>query len=327
MEQLFCKKLLLLIVNVFTFTIVFSQTQVLKVYNKDGEVTSFSFRDKPVFTIKDENLTLTTNEIVVTYPLVNFVKYTTKEINEIFNIRNITLYDDELESYSNTITIDSCNIRYIRSYNDTEWQSLYVPFDIDVFQYIDDFEFAAINNIRQYDDDNDGNLERIELEIRRIIDGTLIANFPYLIKSKRTGLRTINLYNTILYNSKVTSIDCSSIDLKFNFIGIYNAKEELCEPYSDYYCIDNGLFVKCYDVLPQAFRWYLKIEGKTRAADTPILLSTKTIDNKTDNISTTFSTPLKIYNLNGSIASKTSQTGVNIMMMKDGSTKKTLIKK
>ena len=72
-----------------------------------------------------------------------------------------------MEEYINETDVKNCDITYIRTFDDTEWQSLYVPFEIEAVNYSEDFEFALINNFHQYDDNNDGIFDRIELEIKQ----------------------------------------------------------------------------------------------------------------------------------------------------------------
>lgn len=114
-------------------------------------------------------------------------------------------------------------INYTRSFNNTKWQSLYVPFEIPVTaELLEEFEFAYINAARQYDYDEDGTVDDMTIEIFKIKRGTLRANTPYLIQAKTTGEKTITVNDATLYATEENSIDCSTTSLLFTFTGSYS---------------------------------------------------------------------------------------------------------
>ena len=62
------------------------------------------------------------------------------------------------------------------------------------------------------------------MEIIKIKSGTLKANYPYLIKAKTDAEKQMNisLNNVMLFETKSTTIDCSSAYTIHNITGIYN---------------------------------------------------------------------------------------------------------
>ena len=68
---------------------------------------------------------------------------------------NISVLDTQ-ESLSQLQDEDFDNLTYTRTFNNTNWQALYVPFEIPYENIKDDFEVAYINDTRQYDRDDDG---------------------------------------------------------------------------------------------------------------------------------------------------------------------------
>lgn len=96
---------------------------------------------------------------------------------------------DAVNFYSpETFTADA--VEYKRTFEDNEFNSLYLPFSAKV----DDFqncEFYVINMFHQNDTDNDGVLDNITLEVDKVPAGsTLLPNHPYLFKYTGGNLDT-----------------------------------------------------------------------------------------------------------------------------------------
>lgn len=186
-----------------------------------------------------------------------------QELPEVVLDDYITLDETTLQNYENNICDKNCNVRYIREYENCDWQPLYVPFEIRVDNVLNDFDFAAINNFHQYDDDNDGLYDRTELEIRCVRAGQILqANYPYLIKSKKIGVKEMLVEGTTLYPTEEYSINCSSVEIKYEFVGSYNMINNLRQ--SGYYYMSDGILIKSYssnETLPP-FRWYLSMSPR-----------------------------------------------------------------
>lgn len=331
MKKTLCTLLFILCCNA-----VFAQSEVLTLYKKDGTTVQYSFIDKPVIYHQGENLVVKTDAIEVVYPFGDVVKYTTNESKEEVNLKKIVINNDNLTEYINETDIDDCDITYIRTFADTLWQSLYVPFEIEPVKFADDFEFALINNFHQYDDNNDGLFDRIELEIKRC-DPTKVlqANYPYLIRAKECGTKSMEIGNTCLYATEDFSIDCSSVEFLYTFSGGYKTITDLRK--RGCYYLDGGYLTKAYKSSQtlEPFRWTMSITARnSQYKDSPIIVGSSKIkvriygDGETDideigNISTT---PEEIYNINGTRCDNTDKPGLYIMKMKDGSYKKVFIK-
>lgn len=321
---------------VMSFNVTFAQSRLFTIHKKDGTTVNYLFRDKPVVTFSGDDLLLTTSEVVVTYPIMEIYKYTINEINTDFNSKDIIINEDILISYENASNIENCNITYIRTFNDTEWQSLYIPFELDILQIQSDFEIAIISNFHQYDDNNDGIFDRTVLEIRRVTNNErLLPNYPYLIKAKTPGLKTIKVYNTTLYSTEQASIDCSSVEIRYTFTGTYNYIEDL-RSFGYYYLSDGTLNRPTSSLCSlQPFRWYMMMNSRgSQFKENPIIINSKKIDLKiigeeTNDIIGTKPNdviPVATYSIDGLRKPITSSKGVYIMHMNDGSSKKILIK-
>ena len=102
----------------------------------------------------------------------------------VYRKNNFVLLDTEA-SFAQSEEIAYENITYTREFMNTEWQALYVPFEIPVTEaLLADFEFADLNDMRQYDRDDDGVKDETVLEAFKVKSGTLKANYPYLIRAK-----------------------------------------------------------------------------------------------------------------------------------------------
>lgn len=151
-------------------------------------------------------------------------------------------------------------VEYVRDYKHTEWQALYVPFAIQYNDISDDFVVAKINNLHQFDDDDDGNIDRTQLEIIRLkADATIKANTPYMIKAKTTGVQTIKQTVSAVEGMTSASINCSSTDMEYSFVGTYAGLPGDAMNSQGYYAMVNGEL--CQAETDEAslgqFRWYM----------------------------------------------------------------------
>ena len=114
-------------------------------------------------------------------------------------------------------------VTYTRTLNNTEWNALYLPFEIPVSQLTDKYEVAYINAIHSYDEDDNGEIDRMSMEVIKLREGTLHANHPYLIKARTEEAKQMNITveNTTLHKAENRTLDCSSVYTKFEITGIY----------------------------------------------------------------------------------------------------------
>ncbi|MBR4337731.1 MAG: leucine-rich repeat domain-containing protein [Bacteroidaceae bacterium] len=126
------------------------------------------------------------------------------------------------EPYLNETDLSYDEISFTREFNNTNWQSLYVPFEIPLTEeLLEEFDFAYINGAKLYDWDDDGIAEDLRIEVFKMKSGTLRANMPYLIRAKVAGEKTITVNEATLYATEENSIDCSTTSLRFTFTGGY----------------------------------------------------------------------------------------------------------
>ena len=138
------------------------------------------------------------------------------EVPESINLVDGTAFVNSKDVMLNSIT-------YTRTLNNTEWNALYLPFEIPVSQLTDKYEVAYINAIHSYDEDDNGEIDRMSMEVIKLREGTLHANHPYLIKARTAAAKqmSITVENTTLHKAESRTLDCSSVYTKFEITGIY----------------------------------------------------------------------------------------------------------
>lgn len=189
----------------------------------------------------------------------------------------VEMYYNGEERLCNTIT-------YTRTFNNTNWQALYVPFSMSYDDWKDDFEVARINAFYEYDKNEDGVIDKLVLELMPVKEGNgdLRPNYPYLIKAKTTGSKTITLTNATLYRTEQNSIDCSTVETKYTFTGTYQKMNGL-KSAGCYFMSGGGLKTAASDdVNLGAFRWYMKIENRGSSLIHPAEIKLRMVDEEDD---------------------------------------------
>ena len=192
-----------------------------------------------------------------------------------FNIK-VSLVDGE--DYENETDTEIGVITYTRTLPNLLWNALYVPFEIPVSQLTEDYDIAYINAMHSYDMDDNGAIDKMEMEVVKIKEGTLHANYPYLIRAKNEEAKAMEIVveNSTLYAAESVTVDCSSVFTKFEITGTYQplTNEEIdgCRALSD------GTWKTMpEDATLNPFRLYLRIsdrEGSPVKVDTYALEQT-----------------------------------------------------
>lgn len=152
-------------------------------------------------------------------------------------LESLTINDGELTEYNNTVPSTTVGtLTYTRTLPNLMWNALYVPFEIPVNALTDKYDVAYINDIRSYDNDENGVIDDMTMEIIRINSGTLNANHPYLIRAKNEEAQSMEivLSDATLYSTEENSLNCSSMYMEFTITGTYNtlSYEDLEEKYA-----------------------------------------------------------------------------------------------
>lgn len=182
-------------------------------------------------------------------------------------------------AYTNNSQINGRDISYTRTFNNTSWQALYIPFSLNYNDWKDDFEVACINGVRQLDKDDNGTIDETIMDVIKIKSGSTSPNMPYLIKAKKTGKKTFSVSNASLYPAEENSIDCSTTIAKYTFTGTYNTISSATMIANNYYAMGGGQLITSdgsNDLKP--YRWYMKVESRNPSYNASNAAKTITIN-------------------------------------------------
>lgn len=190
--------------------------------------------------------------------------------NEDATVFSVARYDVmDATTYDNQAVFTVADFTYSRSFGGAEWTTWYVPFDLTLTSELcDKYAFSRINNVHQYDLDNDGQAEKTVVESFRQQPGvTLKANYPYLVKPLSSDYcdMVLQLSDVTPAPAETNSIDCQSVDFTYTFTGTYNEMGEsgatLYDPYTLW---TNGTWQHFYSLEPM--RHYLTITPRHSAS-------------------------------------------------------------
>ena len=137
----------------------------------------------------------------------------------------LTLTDGQVAHFTCNKEEELTSITYNRTLlPEKRWNALYVPFEIELTEeFLTDYDVAYFNDFRCYDNDDDGAIDDMEMEVIKLKSGTLKANYPYLIRAKNDDARALNLVmaDAIVYPTEVNTLTCSSVFMQFGVTGIY----------------------------------------------------------------------------------------------------------
>ena len=168
------------------------------------------------------------------------------------------------EAYTQQSQIDGVDVYYTRDFS-KYWEAIYLPFSLKYEDWKDDFEVARINAVLQYDDDDDGDIDRTILEFVKIKSGSTYPNTPYIIRAKEKGKKTLYAENVTLYESEKKSVECSTTTEKFIFTGNYKkvSAMDLMAYYTNKYTMHLGdiNYINLTTGVG-AYRWYMERESR-----------------------------------------------------------------
>ena len=152
-----------------------------------------------------------------------------------------------------------------RNFANTKWQSLYLPVSLDCSELVEDYDIAYINNVHQFDDNEDGVIDRTQLEAIRMKSGETDPNTPYLIKAKTTGDKEITLLLATLSAAAEPTFNVMSWYNEYVFHTTFSGVSGTVMVANGYYALSEGSLVKATntDNSLRPNRWYLEIKGRT----------------------------------------------------------------
>lgn len=178
---------------------------------------------------------------------------------EVIDGDNIALTDGQVYNLGVQHTFSSAT--YTRTFSNTNWQALYVPFSMEYADWAADFSIARINDVHQDWDYTTGVLKETKLEIAPLLEGSVVeANTPYLIKARTTGTKVLSPTNKTLYPSLEQEYGVSSWYTLFTFKGTYTAIPSTTMVDKDYYAMGGGALIQGDGSTGlSSFRWYMQV--------------------------------------------------------------------
>lgn len=178
------------------------------------------------------------------------------------NVKAQDIVINDAQPFSRDADSAPCSVKYVRTFLNTSWQALYIPFELPYSVWSEKAEIAYLDNVYSYDDDNDGTTDRIAVKFEILPEGKSVkANTPYLIKPKVTGKSEFYCTNTVIKATPINdrSISCNTSLKKYTFAGTYQPKNDMYS--TGAYALKDGAFVQAAtaDQTLSPFRIYLTI--------------------------------------------------------------------
>ena len=245
---------------------------------------------------------------IASYAIQSMTKTAERQYTAVYaNVSSVRIADD-VEQFEVVRAFTTEQLTYTRHFSNTNWQAWYMPFEMNYEDWEDQFDIARLNDVHQYDDDEDGQADRTELEVIYVKSGSIEANTPYLIRAKEAGDKTLTLANATVVPTVQKQFDVTSWNTRFVFTGTYMQVPGSTMYSEGYYALAGGALQQAqnYSVSLGAFRWYLQVlDRASLSAAAPRMIRVKVVG-EDDN--TTGIYPLqpvetmpatKVYDING----------------------------
>lgn len=213
------------------------------------------------------------------------------------------MLDDKLSTYSLPYDLTAEQVQYKRTFNNTNWQALYLPVEIPVEQLTANYDVAEIRRM----DEGETN---IQVVASTITTGMLEANKPYLIRAHATGEQTLELTDVTLKATSSQTVSYELSDGRVDFTGIYATKGDMYD--ADAYALTGGTLKKATgnDVKLGCFRWFMTLTSAGSFAKSFVFI----VDEATDAVNAVQCTgnDRPIFDLSGRKANMVSPKGYYI---------------
>ena len=233
---------------------------------------------------------------------------------------NVEILDSK-ETYEVARAFIADQLTYIRTFNTTNWQAWYMPFAMSYEDWKDAFDVARLNDVHQYDDNEDGVADRTELEIMFVKSGSIAANTPYLIRAKQTGTKNISLQNVVMQPTEEKQFDVTSWSNRYVFGGTYTQIPGSTMVSEGYYALAGGALQQAgsYSASLGAFRWYLQVlDRSAQVAAAPRVISLRLVGDEGEVTGIRPLQPMEqqepadVYDLNGRLVRKAARSLDNL---------------
>ena len=233
---------------------------------------------------------------------------------------NVEILDSK-ETYEVARAFTADQLTYTRTFNSTNWQAWYMPFAMSYEDWKDAFDVARLNDVHQYDDNEDGVADRTELEIMFVKSGSIAANTPYLIRAKEAGPKSIQLTNAVVQPTLQNEFDVTSWNNRYVFTGTYTQIPGSTMVSEGYYALSGGALQQAQNASASlgAFRWYLQVlDRSAQVAAAPKVISVRVVGDEGEVTGIRPLQPMEqqepadVYDLNGRLVRKAARSLDNL---------------
>lgn len=172
-----------------------------------------------------------------------------------------TINDGDSYILSHECTVDL--LTYNRYYPVELWSAWLAPFDVNASILLaNGLTPAYVEGIHNYDDDEDGIIDRTVMEIVKISNGRLPAGTPLLVRAAEGYSSQLELSDvTMKANDDLNNIHTETATMKFDFIGTYTNFTATAENNIFSLSTKTGdMARRIGKILP--LRWYCQVEQK-----------------------------------------------------------------
>jgi len=146
--------------------------------------------------------------------------------NELVNITGPIITIADGITYAEAEDFMCSKITYTRTFSKANcWNALYVPFAINVADYIGEFDIAEIYSLCPTSDTNNDGIIDTNDDAKMVVNilktGTTVANRPYLIRPKEATTYNIEASNTLLHKAEINTVSCSTTHHEYVVKGLY----------------------------------------------------------------------------------------------------------
>lgn len=245
-----------------------------------------------------------------------------KELSASEIVETVELIDGEPYTYTENTTVES--VTYTRTFNNTKWQAWFVPFDLNVDDYLNDFSFAKIHHINLVNDGTYTTGDQIEILYTKAETGTLYANKPYFIKAKSKGEKIFELSNVTLKSATdITPTETSTTSAIYTITGTYEDVTATSD--TPFMAMGGGTINWITSNTLHSYRWYIKVTPKGNYAKPQIIFGEYDSEATGIRATNTDSEIESFYTPDG-VRMERPTKGLNIIKMKDGTTRKIMVK-
>ena len=177
--------------------------------------------------------------------------------NVLENKQQFTLEDNYSDLFvGKAVSIEQ--LQYTRQFDDTNWQTLYLPFDTDCKDWATHCDVACIDGV-QFADTQDGEAVAVYVEMK---EGKLLANRPYLIRARSVGKHTFTLNKVTVKPTEEVQAQLAANSHKVCLNGNYGTVSAANLQQNGGFVLTNGTFVQAGSEVP-SMRWYLSIAANS----------------------------------------------------------------